>query len=453
MKIIAKNTAVGQTAEDVISKGGTLTLPTQPRIHAIVSESTADDAGGTQQVETATAAGTIAGILQVETATIAGTIGAAGAGNVSIVVTGALVTGSPLTVPVAVANDDTAAQVAGKVRTALGLLPAITDNYTVGGTGAEVSLTTKAVAANDATLNIASSTGTATGLTAAPSSANTTAGHAGSGNATVVITSAIVTGSPVTYNVPVIVGDTANAWAAKVRDYLGAQAAITDKYDVSGATNKIILTAKAGAANDATLNIALDNGTCNGITTAASSANTTAGIAGTGAHTVEVTGITDKYLLESEMVILNGVDAVNTQNKYLWLKMQVKTAGSGGKNAGTITATAAVDSSVSCQIEAGQNVSEQAVIMVQKDLYLKFKFLSISVANSTEGAVTTVTLYTKKDGEVWIPEFAIDLDASNPKIMDIESGLLPILRAGTIAKFSAVASAGSSAVSIYFDVQ
>jgi len=453
MKIIAKNASVGQTSEDIISKGGTLTIPTEPRIHAIASDSTADDAGGTAQVETATAAGTIAGILQVETATIAGTIGAAGAGNVSVVVTGALVTGSPLTVPVAVANDDTAELVAGKVRTALGLLAAITTHYTVGGSGAEVSLTTKAVAANDATLNIASSTGTATGLTAAPTSVNTTSGHAGSGNATVVITSAILTGSPVTYNVPVTVGDNANAWAAKVRDYLGAQAALIDKYDVSGATNKIILTAKAGAANDATLNISLDNGTCNGITTAASSANTTAGIAGTGAHTVEITGITDKYLLESEIVILNGVDSVNTQNKYLWLKMQVKTAGSGGKNAGTITATAAVDSSVSCQIEAGQNVSEQAVIMVPKNLPMKFNWLSIGVANSTSGAVTTVTLFVKKDGEVWIPEFSIDLSAEYPIMRVIENPLLPILKPGTIAKFSAVASAGSSAVTIYFDLQ
>jgi len=117
MKIIGKNAAVGQTAEDVISKGGVLALPTEARVHAIVSTSAEDDANGMLQVETATCAGTIAGINQVETATIVGTIGVAGAGDIDVIITGALVTGSPLTIPVAVANDDTASLVDGILKT------------------------------------------------------------------------------------------------------------------------------------------------------------------------------------------------------------------------------------------------------------------------------------------------------------------------------------------------
>jgi hypothetical protein len=100
---------------------------------------------------------------------------------VSVVVTSAGLAGSPLTVPVAVANNDTAAQVAGKIRAALGLVAAITALFTVGGSGVEVTLTRLIGAADDATLNIATSTGTATGLTAAPTSANTTPGIANGG--------------------------------------------------------------------------------------------------------------------------------------------------------------------------------------------------------------------------------------------------------------------------------
>lgn len=118
---------------------------------------------------------------QVETATVAGTIGGSGAGNVSVVVTAAGLAGSPLTVPVAVANNDTAAQVAGKIRTALGLVAAITALFAVGGATDKVILTRLIGAANDATLNIATSTGTATGLTSAPTSANTTPGIANGG--------------------------------------------------------------------------------------------------------------------------------------------------------------------------------------------------------------------------------------------------------------------------------
>lgn len=127
------------------------------------------------------------GQAQVETATVAGTIGAAGAGNVSVVVTAAGMAGSPLTVPVAVANDDTAAQVAGKIRTALGLVAAITALFTVGGSSTTVTLTRLIGAANDDTLNIATSTGTATGLTAAPTSANTTPGIVNGGTVALTV--------------------------------------------------------------------------------------------------------------------------------------------------------------------------------------------------------------------------------------------------------------------------
>jgi hypothetical protein len=114
--------------------------------------------------------------LQVETATVAGTIGAGGAGNATVIVTAAGMTNSPKTVSVAVANNDTAAQVAGKIRTALGLDADVSAFFTVGGSTTAVILTAKAAAANDATMNIDVDNGTCTGLTTAHTSANTTPG-------------------------------------------------------------------------------------------------------------------------------------------------------------------------------------------------------------------------------------------------------------------------------------
>jgi len=116
------------------------------------------------------------GTKQVVTATVAGTIGAAGAGNVSVVVTKAGMTGSPKTIAVAVANDDTAAIVAGKIRVALAADTDVAAKMAISGAGVSVVATLLDEAANDATFNIATSTGTATGLTAAPTSANTAAG-------------------------------------------------------------------------------------------------------------------------------------------------------------------------------------------------------------------------------------------------------------------------------------
>lgn len=318
------------------------------------------------------------GVKQVETATVIGTIGAAGAGNASVIVTAAGMTGSPKTILVAVANNDTAAQVAGKIRTALGSDSDVIALFTVGGATDKVILTRTINAANDATLNIATANGTCTGLTAAPTSANTTAGVAtqgtkqvetatvvgtitqggkakvtvnninnkgtpfeilvdvagtkqvetgtvvcasGSlltgGNASVIVTATGMTGSPKTVavtvvgtkqvetatavgtvstsgfawvtitskwhaalriDVPVVLNDDASAIALAIRTKLASLKVITDYYAVSGATDKVILTSNKAVANDSTLNIRIENGTCVGVTTAATSANTTAGV-------------------------------------------------------------------------------------------------------------------------------------------------------------------------------
>jgi hypothetical protein len=116
------------------------------------------------------------GTLQVETATVAGTIGAGGAGNVTVIVTANGMANSPKTIPVAVANNDTAAQVAGKIRTALGADTDVAAFFTVGGSTTAVILTSKAAAANDSTMNIDVDNGTSSGLTTAHTSANTTPG-------------------------------------------------------------------------------------------------------------------------------------------------------------------------------------------------------------------------------------------------------------------------------------
>lgn len=109
----------------------------------------------------------------------------------------------------------------------------------------------------------------------------TAAGTAtGNGNVAVTITSAIVEGSPLTINVPISSGDDPGDWAAKVREALATIPAITKRFTVTGPTTSITLTAKVAAANDATLNIALANGSPSpGITPTATSTNTTAGVA------------------------------------------------------------------------------------------------------------------------------------------------------------------------------
>lgn len=134
----------------------------------------------------------IDGVAQVNTATAVGTITLTG--NATITVTAAGMTGSPKAISVAVASGDTAAVWAGKVRTALAADTAVSELFTVGGAGADFSLTRKPLAtytvgsesipaypATDATLNIAFTNGTCTGITPDATSTATTAGTATSG--------------------------------------------------------------------------------------------------------------------------------------------------------------------------------------------------------------------------------------------------------------------------------
>lgn len=117
------------------------------------------------------------GVYQVETAVVVGTITLAG--DATFTVTAAGMTNSPKAISVAVALNDTAAQVAGKARVALAADVDVVAMFSVGGTGADVVLTRLQSAANDATLNIAYDNDTCTGLTPDATSNNTTAGVKG----------------------------------------------------------------------------------------------------------------------------------------------------------------------------------------------------------------------------------------------------------------------------------
>ena len=116
------------------------------------------------------------GTKQVITATAAGTI--TGSGDVAVTVTTAGMTGSPKTLNVAVLNGDTAPVVAGKIRIALAADADVAAKWAVSGTGTGIILTKLLTGAEDATANVALATGTATGLTAAPTSVHTTLGVA-----------------------------------------------------------------------------------------------------------------------------------------------------------------------------------------------------------------------------------------------------------------------------------
>lgn len=104
-------------------------------------------------------------VTAVLTLTVAGTVTTTG--DASVVVTAAGMTGSPITLSVAVSDGDSASTVGGLVRTALGANANVAAFWTISGSGATVILTQKISTVPDSTMAISIDNDTSAGLTAA----------------------------------------------------------------------------------------------------------------------------------------------------------------------------------------------------------------------------------------------------------------------------------------------
>jgi hypothetical protein len=117
------------------------------------------------------------------------------------------------------------------------------------------------------------------------------------GNASVTVTAYGMTNSPKTISVAVTDTDSASIVGGLIRTALAFDTDVAALFLVSGAGANVVLTKHVAAANDSTLNIAIDNGTCTGLTPALTSTNTTAG-----------TGLTNGYCTLAQ---LKSADVLN----------------------------------------------------------------------------------------------------------------------------------------------
>lgn len=115
------------------------------------------------------------------------------------------------------------------------------------------------------------------------------------GNAKITVTSAGMTGSPKAVYFAVALSDTPTMWISKAKAALEADAIITERFSVSAFGARLTLTRKPlftnekvspslnyYASNDSTMNIAVANDTCAGITSVTTSTTQTNGVLTTG---------------------------------------------------------------------------------------------------------------------------------------------------------------------------
>ncbi|MEI6674288.1 MAG: autotransporter-associated beta strand repeat-containing protein, partial [Verrucomicrobiota bacterium] len=138
-------------------------------------------------------------------------------------------------------------------------------------------------------------------------------GTTADGICNVVITSAAISGSPITVPVSlaILMETTVDAITAAIRAALAATPAITSKFNIGGSADGITATRLANSlgyypADDATFNIAIPGGL--GITAAPTSTNTTAGVSGALTINAPIVANGSSGLATAGLVVLNGVN-------------------------------------------------------------------------------------------------------------------------------------------------
>jgi len=183
-----------------------------------------------------------------------------------------------------------------------------------------------------------------------------------------------------------------------------------------------------------------------------SSANDTS--AGTGARTVELFGLDSDYNEINEVVTLNGQTAVNSTQSYLRInRMIVRSAGSGGSNAGIIYAgTGTVTTGVPANIYAtinGDGTNQTLMALWTVPAGYTGYLMQYDVSNGTTSntpAVCKLTLVARPFGEVFQSKDVKSLTTG----MHIENTLIVPVK--FTEKTDIEVRAVSSSASVTFDI-
>lgn len=169
---------------------------------------------------------------------------------------------------------------------------------------------------------------------------------------------------------------------------------------------------------------------------------------GTGAWVVRVSGLDENLVQTFEDVNLNGQNAVATTTLfYLVETLQVIAAGSGDENAGQIWAgsgalTAGVPANAVASMEAGTNLSKNAVIGVPADKKFVVWQFGIYSGDTTKNLNFEFHQYSAATG-LWYEAFDIHgkLDASIPDVR-----AYPALNEGDVITLRTAVNTGTAKV-------
>lgn len=132
------------------------------------------------------------------------------------------------------------------------------------------------------------------------------------------------------------------------------------------------------------------------------STSTTDDAAGTGARTMQIYGLDSAGALQNETISLDGTTPVTLTNQYSMIhRMIVRTAGSGGANAGTISAWGNTDGTITAQVGITNNQTLMAIYKIPAGNDGCVIGLYGSINRAVANSAANLYLYAKPDGETW----------------------------------------------------
>lgn len=166
---------------------------------------------------------------------------------------------------------------------------------------------------------------------------------------------------------------------------------------------------------------------------ASSSANDTS--AGTGARTIRIHGVTSSGL-EEEVITMNGVSNVATTKAYQDIyRMYIVTTGSGLTNAGTITATAQTDATVTITIGVnGFNAARRAIRYIPTGYTGYILDFTAGMQQNVASTSADVNLLIKYPSETWQTVAYIGLINTGSSAQTLDLKIPRVLPAGSWVK-------------------
>jgi len=175
--------------------------------------------------------------------------------------------------------------------------------------------------------------------------------------------------------------------------------------------------------------------------------------AGTGARTVEIYGLGDTGLLQTETITMAGTSDVTTTLEYTMIhRMIVRAAGSGGGNVGIVSATAITDATVTAQIAISNNQTLMAIYQVPSDKKGCIVGYYADMNRSVTTGAANIFLVAKPDGEVFQIKQVNGIVGAGGSIFQRDFKLPSCFDPLTILKLQATTSANNTDVSAGFDI-